>query len=96
MSAVEYALCAYLAAISVIAVAVCAADKRRAKVRGTRRVPEAALLTIAALGGSVAMLITMLLIRHKTRKAKFTVGIPVIIAVQLFAAWLVCRFTGVV
>ena len=47
-----------------------------------RRVPENTLLTIAALGGSIAMLITMRTIRHKTQHMKFMVGIPVIIVLQ--------------
>ena len=37
-----------------------------------------------------AMLLTMLLIRHKTRHVKFMVGIPVIIILQLaivFVIW---------
>ena len=33
-------------------------------------------------GGSAAMLITMILIRHKTQKAKFMIGIPCILFLQ--------------
>ena len=33
------------------------------------------------------MLITMLLINHKTRKAKFMIGIPVIIVLQFAMIW---------
>lgn len=41
------------------------------------------------------MLITMKLIRHKTRKAKFMVGIPVILALQLLlAAALLALYKG--
>lgn len=47
-----------------------------------RRVPEKTLLIIAALGGSVAMLITMRTIRHKTQHMKFMLGIPAIIVAQ--------------
>lgn len=47
-----------------------------------RRVPEKNLLIISALGGSIAMLITMRVIRHKTQHAKFMVGIPAIIVAQ--------------
>ncbi len=49
------------------------------------RVPEKTLLIISALGGSVAMLLTMLKIRHKTKHMKFMIGIPVIIAMQIAA-----------
>ena len=92
MSASEYAVIAYLAAISFVSVAVCAADKSRSKQRGAWRVPEAALLWLAALGGAAAMLITMLLIRHKTRKTKFTVSLPLMIAAHVAILWALRRF----
>ena len=92
---VFYILAAYFVVISIVAVAVTMTDKRIAKKneplaakygktskRLQRRVPERTLLLIAALGGSVAMLITMRKIRHKTSKSKFMVGIPVIIILQ--------------
>ena len=81
----------YIAAISLFAVIQTIFDKRRA-VRGGWRVKESSLLLTAVLGGSVAMLLTMLLIRHKTRKKKFMLGIPVIIILQIAAAILVRRF----
>ena len=74
----------YILAISLVAVVVTAWDKHAAKA-GIRRVPEATLLWIAAFGGSVAMLGTMTLIRHKTRKPKFMVGIPLIMVLQVLA-----------
>lgn len=46
------------------------------------RVPEKTLLIIAALGGSIAMLVTMRTIRHKTQHMKFMIGIPAIIVAQ--------------
>ena len=79
----KYALI-YLAVISLIAIIVTVADKSKAR-RNKWRVPEAALLGISALGGSVAMFITMLLIRHKTKHVKFMLGIPLIIALQIAA-----------
>ena len=81
----------YLAAVSLIAVIITVFDKSRAKCGGWR-VRESTLLIVSALGGSIAMLFTMLLIRHKTRKKKFMVGIPLIIALQIAAAFLVWRF----
>lgn len=72
----------YLLAISLIAVAVTIADKKRA-IKHKYRIPERTLLLISALGGSIAMLITMYIIRHKTKHLKFMVGIPIIIIVQI-------------
>ena len=74
----------YLAAISLISVIVTAHDKRAAK-KGRRRTPERDLLLLSVLGGSVAMYITMQMIRHKTKHAKFMIGIPIIMVLQLFA-----------
>lgn len=80
----------YLAIISVFAFIITVFDKARA-MRGGWRVKEATLLFVSALGGSFAMLITMLLIRHKIRKKKFMVGIPLIIAAQLALAVVIWR-----
>lgn len=80
----------YLAAISVISVIITVADKIKA-VKHRYRISERTLLVLSALGGSAAMYITMLLIRHKTRHLKFMLGIPAIILVQLLAAFLVWR-----
>ena len=71
----------YLAIVSIIAIIVTIKDKISAKI-DARRTPEMKLLLISALGGSVAMLLTMLIIRHKTKHLKFMIGIPLIIVLQ--------------
>ncbi len=83
-------LSVYFAIISIFAFIITVFDKVRA-MRGGRRVKEATLLLLSALGGSVVMLITMLLIRHKIRKKKFMAGIPLIIILQLALAVLIWR-----
>lgn len=75
-------LLTYLAAISLISVAVCVFDKCRSKKQNKRRVPERTLLILCGLGSSAAMYMTMLLIRHKTRHIKFMLGIPAIMIAQ--------------
>ena len=77
------ALWLYFCAISFIAIVITCYDKIAAKKRPQHRTPEKTLLLISALGGSVAMYLTMQLIRHKTKHAKFMVGIPVILALQI-------------
>lgn len=72
----------YLVLISLVSVVVTVWDKLTA-IANKRRVPERTLMILSAIGGSVAMLITMLIIRHKTRKHKFMIGIPAIILLQL-------------
>lgn len=75
----------YLAAISIVSIVVCCYDKFAAKHLQRHRTREATLLLLSALGGSVAMFATMQLIRHKTKHAKFMVGIPVIFVLQVAA-----------
>ena len=74
----------YFAIISLFAIGMILHDKRAAG-RSSWRVRERSLLLVSALGGSVAMLITMRLARHKTKHTKFMVGIPVIIILQIAA-----------
>ena len=60
-------------------------DKYKARKK-LWRIPEATLLTVAAIGGSVGSLIGMYTVRHKTKHLKFTLGIPVILAIQVVLA----------
>lgn len=81
----------YFVAVNLVAFAFCGWDKLAAK-RGTRRVPERRLLAFCALGGSPAFLLGMALFHHKTRKPKFYVGVPLILAAQLALLFLAVRF----
>ena len=84
----------YLAAISLIAVIITVSDKQRA-VRHRWRIRESRLLLVGALGGSAAMFLTMLLIRHKTRRVKFMLGLPAMMLAQAAAVFLIWRaFNG--
>ena len=61
------------------------ADKHRARKKQWR-IPEAALMGIAAMGGSIGALLGMYAFRHKTRHPKFYIGIPVLLVIQLCLA----------
>ena len=80
-------LCLYLTLINALAFSLMLADKRRARKKQWR-IPEAVLMTTAALGGSLGALLGMYTVRHKTRHPKFTIGIPLILALQLLAGLL--------
>ena len=75
-------LFAYLILINMIVVYITIYDKMAA-IRHKRRIRESTLLMVSVFGGSVFMLLTMLLIRHKTRHHKFMYGIPLIIIIEL-------------
>ena len=81
----------YILIMSAIAIFVTVKDKVAA-IRDRRRTPEKKLMLISALGGSAAMLLTMYLIRHKTRHLKFMIGIPLILTLQII---IVCYLDSV-
>ena len=72
---VRTVLAVYLAAINITAAVAACADKRRA-IRGRWRIPERTLLLLGFFGGAAGELLAMLLIRHKTKHAKFMVLLP--------------------
>ena len=75
-------LFAYFLLLNAIAFAVAGYDKRRA-VNNKFRIPEKTLFTIAFIGGSVGLLLAMLIFRHKISKTSFLLKFSVIIIVQL-------------
>ena len=75
----------YLLIINAAGFLFMLADKWKAK-KNRWRIPEATLMTVAALGGSIGSLLGMYTVRHKTKHLKFTLGIPLILAVQIVAA----------
>ena len=78
----------YLIIINAAGFLLMLADKLKAK-RGAWRIPEATLMGIAAMGGSVGSLAGMYCFRHKTRHIKFTLGIPLVLIIQiLLVLWL--------
>lgn len=75
----------YLLIINAAGFLLMLVDKFKAK-KNLWRIPEATLMGVAAIGGSIGSLAGMYTFRHKTRHPKFTVGIPVILVLQIAAA----------
>ena len=69
---------------SILALWCTISDKRRAGSRRWR-IPEAWLLAIGAVGGAPVMLLTMLVIRHKTRHGEFMLTLPLFTLLHLAA-----------
>lgn len=78
-------LLTYLLIINAVGFALMLIDKWKAK-KNRWRIPEATLMTVAAIGGSVGSLLGMYTVRHKTKHIKFVLGIPAILVIQIFAA----------
>ena len=81
----------YLLLINALGFLLMLIDQWKAK-HNRWRIPEATLMSVAALGGSVGSLLGMYTVRHKTKHLKFTVGIPLILVAQLaLAIYLIWR-----
>ncbi len=77
----------YVLVINIVGLILTGMDKRKAR-RGSRRISERALFLVALLFGSVGVLTGMLLFHHKTRKLRFTLGIPILLVLQLVVSGL--------
>lgn len=77
----------YLIFINLASLVLFYSDKKRAR-KHEWRIPEKTLFLAAAAGGSVGAIAGMYLFRHKTRHWYFVIGMPLILAVQVIAAWL--------
>lgn len=74
----------YLILINAVSFLLMIVDKYKAK-RNLWRIPERTLFLLASLGGSIGILAGIHLIRHKSKHLSFTIGVPVILGLQLIA-----------
>lgn len=72
----------YLIGINGISFLVYGLDKWKARNK-KYRISEKMLLLLAAIGGSIGAYVGMQIFRHKTQKAKFYLGVPAIILLQI-------------
>ena len=75
----------YLIVINLIGFFMMWSDKRRAKC-GKWRIPEQTLFIVTALGGGIGTIAGMYTFRHKTKKLKFTIGLPTILILEIILA----------
>lgn len=81
MSLVQFFII-YLVIINFLGFVIMGIDKLKAK-RGSRRIPENTLFMFTILGGGVGTILGMYIFRHKTKKKKFTVGMPIILIIEV-------------
>lgn len=80
----------YLAGMNVVTFLLYGLDKWKSK-RAKWRIPEATLIWMAVLGGSVGALLGIRLWHHKTLHAKFRYGVPAILIAQvLIVVGIIC------
>lgn len=82
MSALDMTVLIAFVVSSIVSFVLMGVDKRRAR-RGAYRIPERTLLLWCACFGAAGGLLGMRTFRHKTRHKQFSVGIPMLLVVQL-------------
>lgn len=80
----------YIVIINIIAFIMYGRDKRKA-IQGAFRTPERVLIGVAIIGGSVGAYAGMHMFHHKTKHAKFFIGVPLIIIVQAISFFLALK-----
>ena len=72
----------YILIINAVAFLLMLIDKYKAK-KNLWRIPEATLMGVAAIGGSLGAILGMRLVRHKIKHLKFSLGLPVLLALHI-------------
>lgn len=75
----------YLIIVNIVSCILYGIDKYKAK-RGKWRISEATLLAMAVIGGSIGAWTGMNVWHHKTLHKKFTIGVPLVFAIQVALA----------
>ena len=74
----------YLLIVNALGFYMMWSDKRKA-IKDAWRTPERNFFIVALIGGSIGCWAGMQTFRHKTKHIKFTVGIPMILLLQIMA-----------
>ena len=97
------ALLYYLIVINIVTFLVYGIDKwpstsgrllptgRKKAKQGSWRIPEATLLILALIGGSIGALLGMKIWHHKTMHKKFKYGLPMILLAQIALIYLILK-----
>lgn len=81
-------LMVYFFLINLVTLITFGIDKRLAQQK-RNRVQESSLILLSALGGAAGGLAAMYLFRHKTKHAKFFLGLPALLLIHLMIAFLI-------
>lgn len=81
----------YLITVNALGLLLMLIDKEKAK-KNRWRIPEKTLFLTAAIGGSIGSILGMYLFRHKTKHRSFTIGMPLILILQLAVAVYILMF----
>ena len=72
----------YLLVVNILGFFAMGIDKHKAKI-GSWRIPENTLFGFCFLGGGIGTIAGIYTFRHKTKKKAFTIGMPLIVVLQV-------------
>lgn len=72
----------YIFVINIAALAIMGIDKHKAH-RHKWRISENSIFVVGLMGGGLGVLLGMNLFHHKTKHLKFTLGIPLVLLVNI-------------
>lgn len=72
----------YLVIINILGFLAMGIDKHNAKM-ANRRIPENTLFSFTILGGGIGTIAGIYVFKHKTKKKKFTIGMPLILILEI-------------
>ena len=72
----------YLIVVNIIGFLIMLIDKKKAE-KGKWRIQEKTIFIVTLLGGGIGTISGMYIFRHKTKKKKFTVGMPIILILEI-------------
>ena len=72
----------YLIIVNIGTFILYGADKKKAE-KDKYRIPESSLLFYSVIGGAFGAFLGMRIFHHKTKKKKFTIGMPLIVILEI-------------
>ncbi len=89
----EQILLAILAVINIFTFLVMANDKSKSiQSNNPERTPEGVIFFLAVAGGSIGIYSAMILLRHKTRKWYFQIGVPLLFLQNAATGYLIWQY----
>jgi len=79
----NYNMIVYVVCINIISFVLMYMDKKRS-IYNKWRISEDIFLSLSLVGGSLGIVLSMYMFRHKTRKNKFRILIPSILIIQVY------------
>lgn len=86
----KWIIAVFIIAINILGFILAGIDKYKAK-RKLWRIPEKTLFLTAVLGATLGLYFGFIIFRHKTKRLKFMLGIPLIFIAQVIVLLLIIR-----